>query len=161
MSGTLTSETIKKPQKERYTPIKNPTSRHVAVQTLLEHSNLPLAAIAENTGYTTTYVKELKHKLSKTSIITPKLLRLAKKRLTNILNLEPNKQEKVIGSGDVIEYKDYPSHSNVLEAINTVVNRSEPVTQKLDVTNTFDLSDRLVRAMERKRKALNQETDNI
>lgn len=153
----MITETIEKSQtskKERYTPIKNPTSRHVAVQTLLEHSNLPLAAIAENTGYTTTYVKELKHKLSKTSIITPKLLRLAKKRLTEILDRKPSTQEKITKDGDVITCNDYPSHGNVLEAIKTVVDRSEPVTQKLDVTNKFELGELLVRAMERKRKAL-------
>ena len=48
-----------------------------------------------------------------------------------------------------------------MEAVKIVVDRTETVVQKLDVTNTFDLSDRLVRAMERKKKALSGDVEII
>ena len=142
------------PKKERYTPLKYPTAKHEMVKTLLDNSTLSQAEIAKQVGYTPEYVRELKIKLSKTTIISDGMKRLAKKRLKEILNREPAMQEKITKDGDVITCNDYPSHGNVLEAIKTVVDRSEPVTQKLDVTNKFELGELLVRAMERKRKAL-------
>lgn len=150
----MITETPEIVSKTKYTPIKNPTNRHIAVKTLLEHSNLSQSEIGEQLNYSTTYVKELKHKLSKTSIFSTKMVKLAKKRLTEILNREPATQEKITKDGDVVTCNDYPTHANVLEAIDKVVSRSEPVTQKLDVTNKFELGELLVRAMERKRKAL-------
>lgn len=164
----MITETIEKPietpeivLKTKYTPIKNPTARHEAVKTLLEHSSLSQAQIGEQLNYNPDYVRELKKKLSKTSIISTKMLKLAKIRLKEILELEPMKQERILkektseGFTETIEeFNQYPSHGNVLEAIKTVVDRSEPVTQKLDVTNKLELGELLVRAMERKRKAL-------
>ena len=67
------------------------------------------------------------------------------------------KQERVLkektskGFTETIEeFKQYPTHGNVLEAIKTVVDRSEPLTQKLDVTNTLEYGERLERAMQRR-----------
>ena len=170
MSNTVISEieTLEIVPKTKYTPLKNPTNRHIAVKTLLEHSSLSQSEIAKQLNYSPVYVKELKQKLAKTSIISTKMLKLAKIRLKEILELEPMKQERILkektseGFTETIEeFKQYPSHGNVLEAIKTVVDRSEPVTQKLDVTNKIELGELLVRAMERKRKALNQEIDNV
>lgn len=157
MPDTVT-ETDEIVPKTKYTPIQKPTVRHIAAKTLLEHSGLSQSEIGKQLNYSTTYVKELKHKLAKTSIVSPKMLRLAKTRLKEILELEPMKQERVLkektseGFTETIEeFNQYPSHSNVLEAIRTVVDRSEPLTQKLDITNTLELGERLERAMQRRR----------
>lgn len=136
--------------KTKYTPIQNPTERHHAVKVLLEHSTLTQKQIAEQIGYKPEYVRELKKKLSKTTILTEKIKRLAKNRLTEILQREPAVIEKITREGEVVELKDFPTHANVLEAIRTVVDRSEPAVQKHDVGVTVELGERLERAMARR-----------
>lgn len=149
-TAEIVPKTNEIPKKERYSPIKNPTSRHEIVKTLIENTNLSQAEIAKQLNYSPEYVRELKKKLSKTTILTDKIKRLAKNRLTEILNREPAVIEKITREGEVVELKDYPSHGNVLEAIKTVVDRSEPAVQKHDVGVTVELGERLERAMARR-----------
>lgn len=165
MSDTVIVEKpIEKPQivkKERYKPIKKLTANHQAVKALLQNSTLTSTQISHQTGYHPVYIRELKKKLLNTTILTEKIKRLAKKRLTEILQLEPMKQEIVIKEKTsqgfiekIVEFKDYPSHANVLEAINTVVDRSEPKINKVEADITLNLGEILAEAIERKRKII-------
>ena len=110
----------------------NQTERQFAVQELLEKSQMPIAAIAKATGYAPSTVHELRKRPNLNSIITPKILKLAKQRLLDILELKPNPAEKVTGSGEVVPYKNYPEHGAVLAAIEKVIERSEPAVHKVE-----------------------------
>lgn len=120
--------TIKR--KQRYAPIKKPTARHEAVKTLLDYSTLTQSEIAEQLNYKPEYVRELKKKLDKTSIVSSKTKRLAKKRLEEILERKPSSIEKLDKEGNPVVFNDYPTHSHVLEAVEKVISRSEPAIQK-------------------------------
>lgn len=123
--------TTKKP---RYKPLQKPTNRHVAVKTLLEHSDLSQSEIGKALNYSTTYVKELKHKLDKTSLVTAKRLKKAYKVVDNILEQKPLEIEKVV-NGEIQTIKDYPSHSVALDAAKRVIDQHQPIIQRHQTEN--------------------------
>ena len=127
-SSTAHLSAVKKKGKV-YKPLQKPTNRHVAVKTLLEHSELSQSEIGKALNYSTTYVKELKHKLDKTSLVTVKRLKRAYKVVDNILEQKPIEIEKNI-NGEIQTIKDYPSHAVALDAARRVIDQHQPIVQR-------------------------------
>lgn len=127
-SPTAQKPAVKKKGKV-YKPLQKPTNRHVAVKTLLEHSELSQSEIGKALNYSTTYVKELKHKLDKTSLVTVKRLKRAYKVVDNILEQKPLQIEKVV-NGIVTTINDYPSHTVALDAAKRVIDQHQPIIQR-------------------------------
>ena len=127
-SPTAPSSALKKRGKV-YKPLQKPTNRHVAVKTLLEHSDLSQSEIGKALNYSTTYVKELKHKLDKTSLVTVKRLKRAYKVVDNILEQKPLEIEKVV-NGEIQTIKDFPSHAVTLDAAKRVIDQHQPIIQR-------------------------------
>ncbi len=125
---------IEIPKKQRYKPIQKPTNRHVAVQTLLQHSELSQSEIGKALNYTTNYVKELKHKLDKTTLVTAKRLKRAYKTLDDKMQMNPIDVEKVV-NGEVVRIKDYPSHAVALDAAKRVIDQHQPIIQRRESAN--------------------------
>lgn len=113
-------------------PEKVMTDRQVAVAELIEKSQMSLSQIARATNYSPSAVTLLKQRLNSHSIITPKLLRLAKRRLTDILELKPFPAQRVDRGGAVISYQNYPDHAAVNAAIDKIIDRSEPAVHKVE-----------------------------
>lgn len=115
--------------KKKYKPILKPTNRHVAVKTLLEHSELSQSEIGKALNYSTTYVKELRHKLEKTSLVTVKRLKKAYKVVDNILDSKPLEIDKVV-NGEIQTIRDFPSHAVTLDAAKRVIDQHQPIIQR-------------------------------
>jgi len=128
----LTETTQIKP-KRIIKPLKKLSPRHIVAQELLEKSQIPITTIAKALNYNRCYVNELKKKLDKTSIVSEKAKRLAKKAVIETLEMKPivlnsvDKSNNVIGIGDTIIN---PTISHRLQAASMVLDRSEPAVQR-------------------------------
>lgn len=114
----------------RYMPIQKPTARHEAVKTLLDHSSLTQVEIAAQLNYKPEYIRELKKKLDKTSIVTAKTKRLAKRAVMETLEMKAVTETKLDNKGNEVVVENKPTHSNRLTAAAMVLDRSEPIIQR-------------------------------
>ena len=110
-------------------PLKNITPRQMAVQELLEKSQMPINAIAKAMNYHESYIPQLRRKLESTSIVSAKAKRLAKKAVIETLEMKAVTEKKLDNKGNIVEVEDKPSHSNRLTAAAMVLDRSEPIIQ--------------------------------
>lgn len=111
-------------------PVKNPTARHEAVKTLLDHSSLTQVEIAKQLNYKPEYIRELKKKLDKTSIVTAKTKRLAKRAVMETLEMKAVTEVKIDNKGNKVTVEDKPTHANRLSAAAMILDRAEPVIQR-------------------------------
>ena len=111
-------------------PLQKINSKHLALQELREKSNLSDTQIAQALGYTQSYMPMLKRKLDKTSLVSAKAKRLAKKAVIETLEMKAVTEVKLDNKGNEVTVENKPSHSNRLTAAAMVLDRSEPVIQR-------------------------------
>lgn len=129
-SNTITDirNTIK--PKREWKALKKLTDRQILAQELLEKSQIPTAQIARGLGYAPPYLHTLKKKLDKTSLVSAKAKRLAKKAVIETLEMQAVTEKKLDNKGNEVLVEIKPSHANRLTAAAMVLDRSEPIVQK-------------------------------
>lgn len=116
--------------KTKQIPFKKINDKHLAMQELREKSNLSDTQIANALGYHRSYIPNLKKKLDKTSLVSHKAKKLARKAVIETLEMQPVKVQKVSKNGEIVEVDEKPTHSNRLTAAAMVLDRSEPIIQR-------------------------------
>lgn len=127
--------------KVEHTPFKIINDKHIALQALRENSTLNDTQIANALGYHRSYIPSLKKKLDKTSLVSVKAKRLAKKAVIETLEMKAVTETKLDNKGNEVIVENKPSHSNRLTAAAMVLDRSEPIVQRHQsesVTINFD-----------------------
>ena len=111
-------------------PFKKLNDKHIVLQALIEKTDITDTQIANALGYNRTYVPQLKAKLEKTSLVSAKAKRLAKKAVIETLEMKAVTETKLDNKGNQVEVENKPSHSNRLTAAAMVLDRSEPIIQR-------------------------------
>lgn len=119
-----------KRSKKLQEPFKEINDKHIVLQELREKTNLTDTQIANALGYNRQYLPQLKRKLDKTSLVSAKAKRLAKKAVIETLEMKAVTETKLDNKGNEVVVENKPTHSNRLTAAAMVLDRSEPIIQR-------------------------------
>lgn len=119
-----------KRSKKLHEPFKIINDKHVVLQALQEKTNLSDTQIANALGYNRQYIPQLKKRLDKTSLVSARSKRLAKKAVIETLEMKAVTEKKLDNKGNPVDVENKPSHSNRLAAAAMVLDRSEPIVQR-------------------------------